>query len=646
MSVLDWLLGRPLSAYEEERESIGSWAGVPILGLDALSSAAYGPEAALTLLLPLGALGLRYVAPITAIIVLVLLLVFLSYRQTIAAYPNGGGSYTVSKENLGQLAGLLAGAALALDYVLNVAVGISSGVGALASAVPSLLPHTLALCLVILAFLTVTNLRGLAEAGAAFALPTYAFLGSLGAVVVIGLAKTLLAGGHPVPVAPPPPLPSPTEAVGLWLLLKAFASGCTAMTGVEAVSNAVPVFREPRIPLARRTLTVIILALAALLGGIAWLCLAYGIGATVPGEPGYQSVLSMVTAAVVGRGIFYRFTMLAVVSVLALSANTSFADFPRLCHMLAHDGYLPDAFAVRGRRLVYTGGILVLAALAAGLLVLFGGITDRLIPLFAIGAFLAFTLSQAGMVRHWLRVGGARGSLWINAVGAGATGLTLAVIAVSKFAEGAWLTLLAVPLLVYLFLRVKRHYRDIERQIATVAPLEPPEPRAPVVVLPVAAWNRVSQHGLSFALRLSSDVHVVQVRTETDDPDELEANWDLLIRSRARACGLCEPKLVILTSDFREFFRPLIDYVLDLEAKNEDRDIAVVIPDLVLPHWYESLLHNNRGTFLRTLLRLRGSSRVVIVNTPYHLRPDADLARLDPSRASLAPKTPLLRRGR
>jgi len=623
VSVLDWLLGRPLSVYEQEGERIGPWAGVPILGLDALSSAAYGPEAALTLLLPLGALGLRYVAPITAIIIVVLLLVFLSYRQTIAAYPNGGGSYTVAKENLGQLAGLLAGAALAIDYVLNVAVGISSGVGALVSALPGLLPHTLLLCLAILAFLTVMNLRGLSEAGAAFAIPTYAFLGSLGTVVVVGLVKTLLGRGHPLPVAALPPLPSPVEAVSAWLLLKAFASGCTAMTGVEAVSNAVPIFREPRIPLARRTLTVIILALAALLGGIAFLCHVYGVGATVAGEPGYQSVLSLVTAAAIGRGAFYHFTMLSVVSVLALSANTSFADFPRLCHMLAHDGFLPDSFAVRGRRLVYTGGIVVLAALSAGLLILFDGLTDRLIPLFAIGAFLAFTLSQAGMVQHWRRTRGpgARKSLWINAVGAGATGLTLVVIAVSKFAEGAWITLFCVPALVYLFLRVKRHYRRIAREIATVEPLEPPEAQPPVVVMPVAAWNRVSQHGLSFALRLSSDVHVVQVRTETDDTAELEGTWDLLIKSRARACGLAEPKLVILTSDFRQFFRPFIDYVLELEGKHPDRDVVVVIPDLVLPHWYESLLHNNRGTFLRTLLRLRGSSRTVIVNTPYHVQP-------------------------
>jgi amino acid transporter len=621
MSAIDWILGRPLAAFEQDSEKVGPASGIPILGLDALSSAAYGPEALLTLLLPLGVLGARHIGPITLLIIVILLIVFFSYRQTIAAYPNGGGSYTVAKENLGQFSGLLAGAALALDYILNVAVGISAGVGALVSAVPSLLPRTLSLCLAILVVLTLLNLRGLRESGLAFRLPTLAFVGTLGAVVVIGIVKTLLAAGHPTPVTAPPAAAAATEVVGLWLLVKAFASGCTAMTGVEAVSNAVPIFKEPRVALAQRTLTLIILILVALLGGIALLCGSYHITATDPGQAGYQSVLSMLTAAVVGRGPFYDCTMGAVVVVLALSANTSFADFPRLCHVLAHDGYLPEAFAVRGRRLVYTSGIVLLAIFAGGLLVAFGGITDRLIPLFAIGAFLAFTLSQAGMVQHWRKTGGphARRSLIVNGIGAVVTGLTLLVIAVSKFAEGAWVTLCIIPLLIYLFARIHRHYQSIQRQIATIAPLELPEPQRPVVVLPIGNWTRVTQHGLTFALRISEDIHVVHVRTETEDPDLLPNLWDLLVRGPAKSGGIAEPKLVVLTSDFRQFFRPLIEYVLKLEADHADRDIVVIIPDLVLPHWYENSLHNNRGAFLRTLLRMRCSSRVVIVNTPYHV---------------------------
>ena len=295
-----------------------------------------------------------------------LLVVYVSYRQTIGAYPNGGGSYTVAKDNLGTYAALLAGAALALDYVLNVAVGISAGVGALVSAVPALLPHTLLLCLVILAVLTLVNLRGTRESGITFLLPTYLFVGTLGIVVILGATRVALAGGHPTPVTSPPALPVPCATVSLWLLMRAFASGCTAMTGVEAVSNGVPVFRQPTIRNAERTLTMIIALLIGLLAGIALLARVYGIGATEPGQDGYESVLSQLTGAVAGRGVFYYVTMAAVVAVLALSANTSFADFPRLCRVLALDRFLPDTFALRGRRLVFSYGVVVLAAPFSG----------------------------------------------------------------------------------------------------------------------------------------------------------------------------------------------------------------------------------------------------------------------------------------
>ena len=621
MQILDWILGRRLSSHEADAEQIGPLAGIPVLGLDALSSAAYGPEAALTLLIPLGALGLGYVGPISALIIVILFIVYFSYRQTIVAYPGGGGSYTVAKENLGQPFALLAGAALALDYILNVAVGVSAGVGALVSAVPSLLPHTLALCLAILVLLTIINLRGVRESGLVFMLPTYAFVATLGIVIAVGIVKAIVGAGHPTAVVAPPVVPAATATAGLWLLLRAFASGCTAMTGVEAVSNGVPLFRKPTVPLAQRTLTAIILILVALLAGIAYLCRAYGVAATVPGESGYQSVLSMLTAAVLGRGIFYYVTMGAVVMVLALSANTSFADFPRLCRILAEDRFLPGAFAVRGRRLVFSQGIVLLALLAGALLVGFGGITDRLIPLFAIGAFLAFTLSQAGMVQHWRRLGGpaARHSLPINAVGAAATGITLVVVVVSKFGEGAWLTVVVVPLLVLFFSRTNRHYRSVARQIATIEPLELPAPRNPIVVIAAGSWNKMMQHGLKFAMRLSTDVHVVQVKTETDSIELLSDNWSLLIEGPARGRGITPPKLVILKSDYRQFLKPFVDYVSELEQTHPARDIVVVIPDLVMSRWWSGILHNNRGLMLRSALRLRCTSRVFIVDTPYHL---------------------------
>jgi amino acid transporter len=621
MSFLELLIGRRLSSDDQEHQQIGPAAGIPVLGLDALASAAYGPEAALTLLLPLGVLGVGYIAPISALIIAVLVLVYLSYRQTISAYPGGGGSYTVAKANLGRRFGLVAGAALALDYILNAAVAVSAGVGALVSAVPVLLPHTLPLALGILALLTVVNLRGVRESGLAFMLPTYAFVGTLGLVVIVGAAKALWSGGHPTPVEAPPAAGPPVAAVSAWLLVRAFSSGCTAMTGVEAVSNGVPLFRPPTVAHAQRTLTGIVGILVLLLVGIGYLAPAYGIVATEPGQPRYQSVLSMLVAAVLGRGPFYYLTMASVVAVLALSANTSFADFPRLCRVLAEDRFLPDFFAVRGRRLVYSQGVLLLALLAGALLIAFGGITDHLIPLFAIGAFLAFTMSQAGMVGHWWRRAGlaAPYALPLNAAGAIATGLTLIVVAVSKFWDGAWLTVVVLPLMVWGFVRINGHYRAVAGQIATDEPLVIREAPKPIVIVATQSWNRLTERGLALGLRLSSEVYAVQVQAEVSKMKDLSPDWERLVAQPARAAGLPVPRLIILPSTFRQFFKPLVDFVLGIRDENPACDIVVVVPDLVMPHWYHALLHNNRGAVLRALLRLRGGPRVIVVATPFHL---------------------------
>src|SRR6266478_1337520 len=368
MNILDLLVGKPLATTEERAEQIGPLQGIPIFGLDALSSAAYGPEAALTLLIPLGLLGLHYIIPVSAAIIALLLIVYFSYRQTIAAYPGGGGSYTVARYNLGARPSLLAAAALMTDYILTAAVGISAGVGALISAIPSLQPHTMSICLGILLLVTIVNLRGVREAGVVFMAPTYLFVGTLFIVIGGGLIRTLISGGHPSPVAPLPTPPPVTEAVTYWLLLKVFSSGCTALTGVEAVSNGVKAFREPAVKNAQRTLTVIIFLLAILLAGISYLVKVYGIAATDPGQPGYQSLLSMLIAAVFGKGIFYYLTIASILFVLSLSANTAFADFPRLCRSISQNNYLPHAFGYRGRRLVYTYGIVVLALLTCFLL--------------------------------------------------------------------------------------------------------------------------------------------------------------------------------------------------------------------------------------------------------------------------------------
>ena len=620
MSLLDYLFGRHLATDEEGEQRVGVLAGVPMLGLDALGSAAYGPEAALTLLIPLGAAGISYIGPISTLIITLLLVVYFSYRQTIAAYPHGGGSYTVAKENLGTTPGLFAAAALLLDYVLVVAVGISAGVGALVSALPVLQQHTLSLCLVILAMITLVNLRGVRESGFAFMVPTYLFIVSLLAVLGIGVAKSLLAGGRPVPVSPLPVQPAATMGASLWILMRSFASGCTAMTGVEAVSNGVTAFREPAVSHARRTLTAIIALLGVMLAGIAYLCGVYGIGATEPGQAGYQSTLSQLVAAVIGRGFFYYVTIGSVLAVLALSANTGFADFPRLCRVIAQDGFLPSGFAHRGRRLVYSQGILVLAALSGAILAAFGGITDHLIPLFAVGAFLAFTLSQAGMVAHWKRIGGdhARKSMAINAAGAVCTGVTLVVVLVSKFREGAWVMCLLVPGLLFIFYEVKSHYRRIGRELATDEPLDTDDLAQPVVLLPMRGWSAISRKALRFALNISHEIYALHIAGDEQTMVALEDGWKRLVQEPARNANVSAPKLIIVYSPFRRLYQPLIEVVTDLRKAHPDRDIAVIIPELVGTKWYHYILHNQTAAVMVAYLRLSGFRRVIVINVPWY----------------------------
>ena len=627
MSLSDLLFGRPLANSEQRAEHVGPTAGLPIFGLDALSSAAYGPEAALTLLIPLGLVGVRYIVPISLAIIILLVIVFFSYRQTIDAYPQGGGSYTVASENLGTYPGLLAAAALMIDYVLTAAVGISAGVGALISVDPGALQkHTLVICLGILFLLALINMRGVRETGGAFIIPTYLFIGTLLVVICVGLFKAIISGGHPHPVVAPPQLPAATAAISLWLVLKVFSSGCTAMTGVEAVSNGVTAFREPRCKTAKTTLTIIIAMLIVLLAGIALLCRYYGIGAVDPGSPQYQSVLSELTAAVMGRGIFYYVTIGSILLVLSLSANTAFADFPRLTRAIALDKFLPGVFIIRGRRLLYSHGIYALTTFTAILLIIFRGVTDRLIPLYAIGAFLAFTLSQAGMVMHWRRVRGpgALPHMLINGLGAFATGVTVLVVLVAKFVEGAWITAVMIPLLIFLMMRVKRHYNRVSAEVNCEKPLCLDDISPPIVLIPMERWSRISEKGMRFALMLSQDIRAVHVHTGDDQDaedkdDELTPIWNKMVVAPLEAAKLTVPKLVILRSPFRFIIQPLVDYTLKVEAENPHRQIAVMVPELVVRHWWQNLLHNQRAQVLKLLLLVKGSQRVLVINIPWYL---------------------------
>jgi hypothetical protein len=412
-----------------------------------------------------------------------------------------------------------------------------------------------------------------------------------------------------------------TEAVSYWLLLKVFASGCTALTGVEAVSNGVKAFREPAVKNAQRTLTVIIFILAVLLAGISYLVKAYGIAATDPGQPGYQSLLSMLIAAVFGKGYFYYLTIASILIVLSLSANTAFADFPRLCRAIAQNNYLPHVFGYRGRRLVYTYGIVVLAVLCGGLLILFGGVTDRLIPLYAVGAFLAFTLSQSGMVVHWHRN---RGPHWlksalVNGLGALVTGITVIVVLVAKFVEGAWITLLFIPLTIVLFTVVRRHYHAIKVLTTSKIPIHLPNPsQPPIAVIPIDRWSNITREGIQFALRLSPDILALHV-DPAENSELLHADWERYVEAPFRAEGKEPPKLEVLPSPYRFIIIPIVQFILDLSEKHPDRRIIVVIPELVEDRWFEYFLHNQRGRLLEWVLLAHGNERIFTVTAPWYV---------------------------
>ena len=558
MSIVDVVLGRRLASSEQDARKIGWFEGVPAMGLDGLGSASYGPEAALTILIPLGVVSLDWIGPVMAPIVLLLVVLYLSYRQTVVAYPTNGGAYTVSKENLGRDASLVAAAAIMIDYVLNVAVGISAGVGALTSSVPALQPYTLALCLAVLALVTLANLRGTAEAGWLFAVPT----------------------------------------------------------GVGA-------FREPVVRNAHRTLTVICAALGLLLVGIAAVAHAYALGAMDQTQPDYQSVLSQLAGAVAGRGAIYYVAMASMLAVLCLSANTSFVGFPRLCRLVAEDGFLPRSFAVADRRLVFSVGIAFLTVVAGLLLVAFGGITDRLIPLFAVGAFLTFTMSQAGMVVHWRRQSGRNGlRLAINALGAATTLAALGVIVVAKFTDGAWIVLLALPATVWLLRAIHRYYAALDARLAVAGPFTMDETAPPTVLVAVQGRNRLSDRALQFAMTLSPDViavHLVRLQgpEAEDDAREVEARWRDEVVDPLAARGLKAPKLVLLAAPFREIHGPLLDYMERLDAETPGRSVAVLIPELVLTRWWERLLHNRRGERLRAALLQHGGPRLNVIISPW-----------------------------
>lgn len=632
MRLTELLLGRRLANAEETEVKIGPLEAIPDMGLDGLSSSAYGPEAALAVLAPLGLLAPAIAAPILGVILLILGLLYLSYRQTVKAYPTNGGAYTVAKENLGPGFSLAAAAALMIDYVLNVAVGISAGVAALVSMVPSLQAQTLPLCLGLLAVITIANLRGLRESGRLFAFPTYLFVVLFLALLGWGVVEMILAGGHPKPVIAPPRPDGALKTAGWWLILRAFAAGCTAMTGVEAVSNGMSAFKAPAVENARRTLGAIVALLALLLVGVGALSWAYGVGAMDQTHAGYQSVLSQIAGAVVGHGVIYYVAMASVLAVLALSADTSFVGFPLLCRMAAEDGYLPKPFAIAGRRLVFTVGVLYLAGAAAILLIAFGGVTDRLIPLFAIGAFMTFTLSQGGMVVHWLREarqgGGLKGGrlmhFAINLAGAVATGIALVAILIAKFEEGAWITVVALPSVFLLLTGVKRYYTrlgaEMSREIA--GPIRPEPPKFALVPVRGATW--LDRRALSLAMSLSCEVVAIHMLgLDGPEPGGQEAAlrdvWRRNIEEPCKAAGITPPRLLVTEANYRKIEGPMLELIRAFREREPHGVVAVCIPELVKTSWWQRILHAHNSWRLRSALLRYGGSGLIVMSVPGYL---------------------------
>lgn len=598
--IKQFLLGKtlPTSAHAEER--LSNAAALAVLSSDALSSVAYATEEILLILVTAGSSALGLSVPIAVAIILLLGIVILSYRQTIRAYPKGGGSYIVARENLGLYPGLVAGGSLMIDYILTVTVSVSAGTAALTSLVPALLPYTVSLCLIFIFLLTLANLRGVKESGNIFMAPTYAFIVSIFVLIGLGLFKQ--ATGQPVTEYPTLPV---QEGVSLFFILRAFSAGCTALTGVEAISDGVLAFKEPEWKNARFTLLALGVILGLMFVGITYLSNVYHV---VPKEG--ETLVSQLGKQLVGTGLFYSFIQIVTLLILLLAANTSYADFPRLSYFLAKDGFLPRQLALLGDRLVYSNGIILLSICAAVLVIIFKGQVNAIIPLYAVGVFTSFTLSQAGMVRRWFRLKerGWQASALMNGLGAIATLVVLGVIVSTKFLSGAWLVVVAIPLVVWLFLAIHRHYEYVAERLS-IQGLAPrsyvPRPKPAVVTHPavviVGQLNRGTVEALDYARTIADEIVAVHVDLNSIDREKLQEKWRNLES---------DIPLEIIDSPYRSVIEPIVDFVIQFEQQHQGVFTTVVIPAFVTRNWWDSLLHNQTTLFLKTAFRAK-KSRVV-----------------------------------
>jgi amino acid transporter len=598
------LIGSPLRTRQLTHEKLPKWKALAIFSSDALSSVAYATEEILLVLALIGTAAFSFSIPIAISILVLLLVVTLSYRQIIYTFPSGGGAYIVAKENLHTSSSLVAGAALMIDYVLTVAVSISSAVAALLSAFPGLIPWKVQIAVFLVVILMILNLRGIRESATVFAYPTYLFIFSILVMIGVGGIQIWREGWHGYEIQPANQL----SDIGSWtvilLLLRAFASGCSALTGVEAISNGVPAFRTPAPRNAAITMTWMSLLLGTMFFGITILAYAYGIG---PKE--HETVVSQIAEHILGRGPLYYLIQVATMLILFLAANTSFAGFPQLSSVIAQDGFLPRPLAMRGDRLVFSNGIILLSVLAILLIIGFQGDTHALIPLYAVGVFLSFTIGQWGMVKlflsqkkkKWFRMA-------ITGLGTLITGLVTVITVVSKFSEGAWMVTLAIPLLVWLFYAIHNHYNEIAKELRTDLHEQPKTVKTKVII-PISGISKVVAQSISYAKGISDDIVVVTVGFDDEIAGKMREKWD--------QWGLDVP-LIILRSPYRTLFSPLLKYINTLEKeKEEDEYITVIVPQFIVRKWWHTLLHNQTALLLRTVLITRKD--VVVSTIPFHL---------------------------
>lgn len=599
------LIGAPLETARASHERLTNTKALAVLSSDALSSVAYAPEEILVALLLAGTAALVYSVPIALAIVALMVVVAFSYSQTIKAYPQGGGSYVVASDNLGRLPGLTAGAALMIGYVLTVAVSIAAGVDQLIAAVPWLEPTRIPLGVTFITLITLANLRGIREAGTIFAIPTYAFI--VGTVCMIGFGLYRVFTGMGVPASADVASSAALPAISLFLLLRAFASGCAAMTGVEAISDGVPAFKPPEWKNARTTLIFMVAILGTTFAGLSFLAYRFGIR---PDEEGSETVISQIARVVFGDGVVYYLLQASTVLILILAANTAFSDFPRLSYFMARDGFLPHQLEYRGDRLAYSNGIIALGVVSAALLWGFAGDTHSLIPLYAVGVFLAFTLSQSGMVMRWRRL---RGSAWrrsmaINAFGAVTTALVTLIVSVVRFKEGAWIVVVILPILIVVFIAIKRHYTRATGELNPETPTTVEEINHTLIV-PIAKLNRVALQSLAYARSISPNVTAVHVSDDREEADALLKEW-----SKHEHLG----ELIVIESPYRSVVTPILNYIDALDQRYPNDTITVVLPEFVAKHWWERLLHNQTALRLKAALLFRPGT--VVTNVPYHLK--------------------------